>query len=156
MTACLSIIGTHSVQISFTLSTKSAPSLYDSDKAVRSDPEMYQCKSQFVCNNSNYLLRWIIALNAKPSRHELVKSVTRTPGYLAVVRLAHLNNASRADTLGSWPTTISDICRKMRRSLFFGEISTITQLYYLVWSRKHKQRPSLNIYALNIQTVRST
>jgi len=51
----------------------------------------------------------MMALNAMPSRHELVKSVTRTPGYLAVERLAHLNNASRADTLGSCPTTMSDI-----------------------------------------------
>jgi hypothetical protein len=104
------------------LGKKSALSSHDGDKVIRSDPEMYQCKSQDVCNNSKYLLRWIIALNAKPSRHELVKSVTRTPGYLAVVRLAHLNNASRADTLGSWPTTISDICRKKKGSLFLGEI----------------------------------
>jgi len=77
------------------------------------------------------LLRWIIALNAKPSRHELVKSVTWTPGYLAVVRLAHLNNASRADTFGSWPTTISDIwkCKmivQMRPRVSFGFPSTIS------------------------------
>lgn len=82
----------------------------------------WKCNSatQYAYNKSNYLLRWIIALNAKPSRHELVKSVTRTPGYLAVERLAHLNNASRADTLGSWPTTISDIWRKKKESLLLG------------------------------------
>ena len=54
----------------------------------------------------------MMALNARPSFHELVKSDTRTPGYLAVDRRAHLSKASLAETLVSSPTTISDICNK--------------------------------------------
>ncbi|PSN48664.1 hypothetical protein C0J52_04767 [Blattella germanica] len=65
-----------------------------------------------------HLFLWIIALKAKPSRHEAVKSVTLTPGYLAVERLAHLNNASRADTFGSWPTTMSEICKTINRLMY--------------------------------------
>uniref|UniRef100_A0A182TZC3 Uncharacterized protein n=1 Tax=Anopheles melas TaxID=34690 RepID=A0A182TZC3_9DIPT len=53
--------------------------------------------------------RWISAENAKPSRHELVKSFTRTPGYLAVERRAHRSSASRAVRLSSCPTTMSEI-----------------------------------------------
>lgn len=56
-------------------------------------------------------LRWIMAENAKPSRHDPLKSLTRTFGYLAVERLAHRKSASRADKLSSWPTTISEICK---------------------------------------------
>lgn len=52
---------------------------------------------------------WRRALKARPSLQEQVKSVTRTPGYRAVVRRAHLRRASRAVTFGSWPTTMSDI-----------------------------------------------
>ena len=52
------------------------------------------------------------ALKASPSRHEDVKSDTLTPGYLAVERLAQLRRASRAVTFGSWPTTMSDICKE--------------------------------------------
>lgn len=57
----------------------------------------------------------MIALNAIPSRQDEVKSLTRTPGYLAVERLAHRNSTSFADTFGSCPTTISEICNKMKR-----------------------------------------
>ena len=57
-----------------------------------------------------YLLRWMMALKARPSFHELVKSLTRTPGYLAVVRCAHRRRASRAVSDSSCPTMISDIC----------------------------------------------
>ena len=56
-----------------------------------------------------HLLRWIIALNARPSFHDEVKSLTRTPGYLAVVRWAHRNRASRAVSDSSCPTMMSDI-----------------------------------------------
>lgn len=54
-------------------------------------------------------LRWMRALNASPSLQDDVKSLTLTPGYLAVDRRAHLSRASRAVTLGSCPTTMSDI-----------------------------------------------
>jgi len=54
----------------------------------------------------------MIALNAIPSRQEDVKSVTRTPGYFDVDFRAHFNKASRADTFGSSPTTMSDIYKK--------------------------------------------
>jgi len=92
-------------------------------------------------------------LNAKPSRHELVKSVTWTPGYLAVVRLAHLNKASRADIFGSWPTTISDICRKKKGSLFVGEIATVTVVLSSIQEETHAA--SFTSYTvLNIQTVK--
>lgn len=53
------------------------------------------------------------ALKARPSLQDDVKSVTLTPGYLAVERRAQLSRASRAVTLGSWPTTMSDICERM-------------------------------------------
>lgn len=56
-----------------------------------------------------YLFLCIIALNAMPSRQEDVKSDTRTPGYFDVDLRAHFNKASRADTFGSSPTTMSDI-----------------------------------------------
>lgn len=52
------------------------------------------------------------ALKASPSRQEDVKSVTRTPGYFAVERLAQLRSASLAVTFGSWPTTMSDIWKE--------------------------------------------
>jgi len=57
----------------------------------------------------------MIALNAIPSRQEDVKSVTRTPGYFDVDFRAHFNKASRADTLGSSPTTMSDIYKKKNK-----------------------------------------
>lgn len=55
-------------------------------------------------------LRCKSAENAKPSRHDDVKSLTRTPGYRAVERRAQRKSASRADTLSSLPTIISEIC----------------------------------------------
>lgn len=61
-----------------------------------------------------YLFLCMMALNAIPSRHEDVKSVTRTPGYFDVDFRAHFNNASRADTFGSSPTTMSDICKEKK------------------------------------------
>jgi hypothetical protein len=83
--------------------------------------------------------------------------VTWTPGYLAVVSLAHLNNASRADTFGSWPTTISDICRKKKGGLFWGEISTVTAVLSCI--QQETQTASFTkytMYVLNIQKVKST
>lgn len=58
--------------------------------------------------------RWRRALKARPSLQEQVKSVTRTPGYRAVDRRAHLRRASRAVTFGSWPTTMSDIWKNRK------------------------------------------
>ena len=52
----------------------------------------------------------MMALKARPSFHEDVKSLTRTPGYLAVVRWAHRSKASRAVRDSSCPTIMSEIC----------------------------------------------
>lgn len=62
------------------------------------------------------LLRWMSALKAMPSLQEEVKSLTLTPGYLAVDLLAHLSSASRAVTLVSWPT-MSEICGREERGV---------------------------------------
>lgn len=53
-------------------------------------------------------LRCTSAENAKPSRQDDVKSLTRTPGYRAVDRRAQRNSASRAETLSSL-LTMSEI-----------------------------------------------
>lgn len=55
----------------------------------------------FLQSMRSGLLRWMIALNARPSLQDDVKSLTLTPGYLAVDLRAHRSRASRAVTLGS-------------------------------------------------------
>lgn len=77
------------------------------------------------------LFLWIKAEKAKPSRHDPVKSFTRTPGYRAVDRRAHLISASRAVILSSCPTTMSEICTgKINKSLvqIFHFKSTINRI----------------------------
>ena len=46
---------------------------------------------------STYLFLWMIALKARPSLQDWVKSLTSTPGYLWVVFCAHRSSASFAD-----------------------------------------------------------
>ena len=53
----------------------------------------------------------MMALKARPSLQDWVKSWTATPGYLWVVFWAHLNKASLA-LKSSWRTTISEIWNK--------------------------------------------
>ena len=57
------------------------------------------------------LFLWMMALKARPSLHDWVKSWTWTPGYLWVVFWAHLSSASLA-VRSSWPTTISEIWKE--------------------------------------------
>lgn len=52
----------------------------------------------------------MMATIARPSRQEVVKLFTLTPGYLCVVRLAHRSSASFAVTFSPWPITMSEIC----------------------------------------------
>ena len=58
-----------------------------------------------------HLFLWMMALKARPSRHDWVKSWTLTPGYLWVVFWAHRRSASFADR-SSWPTTMSEIWKR--------------------------------------------
>ena len=68
----------------------------------------------FYDNNKSYssfhsdLFLWMMALKARPSLHDWVKSWTWTPGYLWVVFWAHRSSASLA-LRSSWPTTMSEI-----------------------------------------------
>jgi hypothetical protein len=61
----------------------------------------------------------MIALKARPSLHDDVKSLTLTLGYLVVVFCAHRSNASLAET-SSCPTTMSEIWKKEKKELLYA------------------------------------
>jgi len=77
---------------------------------------------------NDHLLRWMMALKASPSFQELVKSVTRTPGYFAVDLWTQRSRAFRAVILSSWPTIMSDICiRQLKEYQCLTTGSTVLQ-----------------------------
>ena len=67
--------------------------------------------SSFFQSTRSGRFRWIMALKARPSLQDRVKSSTLTPGYRWVVFWAHRNNASLAET-SSCPTTMSEIWKR--------------------------------------------
>ena len=89
----------------------------------------------FWCFRSNilgiifdHLFLWMMALKARPSRHDWVKSWTLTPGYLWVVFWAHRRSASFADR-SSWPTTMSEIWkRKEKQSVYWSHLLVMREL----------------------------
>lgn len=85
------------------------------------------------------------ALKASPSLHEDVKSATLTPGYFAVDRRAQLSSASRAVTFGSWPTTMSEICKKICDLINHDKLKFIWELALLLQHHFHGKLLAYNM-----------
>ena len=71
---------------------------------------------ELFLNCTPHLFLWMMALKARPSRHDCVKSWTLTPGYFWVVFWAHRSSASFA-VRSSCPIVISEILKKEKKPL---------------------------------------
>ena len=103
------------------------------------------CSAIFCWKQDNALFikmayLWMMALKARPSLHDLVKSLTWTLGYRCVVFWAHRKRASLAET-SSCPTTISEIWKKKETNL---EFHSFLQFFKMFWSFKIVQRKLVN------------
>ena len=101
---------------------------------------------------------WMRALKARPSRQLLVKSATRTPGYLAVLRRAHRRRASRAETFSSCPTTMSPIWRRNKNhkvSEFYNKLkhNNIISIKIVSWVPCELYNKITYVGVLEIQSI---